>query len=189
MKIALGSLLATLAVFVWGAVFWMNPLPYSFITKTTNDIEAGKSLLQHFPNTGTYFVPSMSKDEKAMEDLYKAGPVATVHIHREGVDTMSPQVFLMGFLHQLVTVVLIAWLLKKALPGLGGYCSRLGFVAVAGLAAGFFSNVGFSIWMYVPLALPLINTVYVLTAWLVAGLVLAAFIKPKPATAALPAQS
>ena len=189
MKIALGSLLATVAVFVWGAVFWMNPLPYSFLGKTPNDAAVGKALLAQFPATGSYFIPGQYNDQKTQTDLCKAGAIATVHIQREGSDMMPPQMFVMGFLHDLVTVILIGWLLRKALPSLGGYCSRVCFVAMAGLAAGFFCELTTSIWTFVPWALPLINTVYIFTAWLVAGLVLAAFVKPKPAAVAPTAQS
>ena len=189
MKIAFGCLLATVAMYVWGAVFWMSPLPNTAILNPANDVEAGKALLQHFPNNGTYSVPAMSHDQKTMEERYKAGPIATVHFQREGSEMMPPGMMVWGFVHDLVTVLLIAWLLKKALPGLSGYCSRVTFVTVAGLAAGFFTNVGASIWMFVPWAFPLLNTAYVFSAWLVAGLVLAAFIKSKPAPAPQPAQS
>ena len=188
-RTVIGCLLATVAMYVWGAVFWMSPLPKKVILNPANDIEAGKSLLQHFPSTGTYSVPSMSGDQQTMEQRFKAGPIATVHIQREGSEMMPPRMMILGFVHDLVTIILIAWLLSKALPGLGGYCSRVTFVTVAGLAAGFFTNVGASIWMFVPGAFPLLNTGYVLSAWLVAGLVLAAFIKPKAVAPAQATQS
>src|SRR5262249_15788356 len=169
------------------AIFWMNPLPYSFLGKTSDDAAAGKALLDHFPTTGNYFIPGQYNDQKTMTDLTKAGPIATVFIQPEASHMMPPHMFLMGFLHDLITVILIGWLLKKALPGLSGFCSRVCFVSVAGLAAGFFSNLSASIWTFAPWALPVIDTIYVFTAWLVAGLVLAAFIKPKLAPAAQPA--
>ncbi len=182
-QLGLGSLLAAVAMFVWGAIFWMSPLPYSALERTSDDAATGKSLLDHFPKSGTYLLPGQYNDQKALAALTQAGPVATVHLQREGQAVMPPSVFIFGFVHEFLTVFLIALLIKMALPALGSYRSRVGFVALAGLAAAFFTNAGNPIWWHHPWPWCLFTGIYDVTAWLVAGLVLAAFIKPKPAAA------
>ena len=43
-RYVLGSLLAAAAMFVWGAVFWMSPIPMS-VMKTSSD-DAARALLR-----------------------------------------------------------------------------------------------------------------------------------------------
>ena len=188
-RTVIGCLLATVAIFIWGAVFWMSPLPYSVVGKVSDDAAVGKSLLQLFPATGTYFLPGQYNGPEKCAELAKAGPIATVYIQREGSEMMPAKMFIEGFVHELAVVILIAWLLNKALPGLGGYCARVTFVTVAGLAPGIFAGLGPCIWMFYPLPFQLVTTIYHVTTWLVAGLVLAAFIKPKAAAPAQATQS
>ena len=183
-KLVLGSLLGALVMFVWGAVFWTSPLPYSVMGKIPDEAAAGKALLEHFPRSGTYLVPSPMQDEKVLTELSRSGPIATVHIQTRGGEPMSAGVFIFGFLHELIAVFLIALLLSLALPGLPTYGRRLGFVALAGLASSIYVNGANPIWWHHPWPFYLVNGVYDFVAWSATGLVLAGMIKPKPASTA-----
>ena len=47
---AIAVLLATLAMYVWGFLYWgVNPLPYTTWMQTTDDVAAGKALLDLSP--------------------------------------------------------------------------------------------------------------------------------------------
>lgn len=177
-KLLAGCVLGALAMFVWGAAFWMNPLAYSVMQKPTEPGAARQALLEHFPRTGTYLFPDPLADPKQMEAQTKAGPVAMVHFQREGMAPMQPGVFVLGYLHELISVFLAAGLLRLALPSLGCYKARVGFVALLGLTIAFFADISMPIWWHHPWPFHLVSLLYNLGAWVVAGLVLAAFVKP-----------
>lgn len=176
-RFAIGTLLAALAMFVWGSIFWANPLPYTMLQQAPDDRAAGQALVSVFPETGTYLVPGQQHPPEELADLHRAGPVAMVFIQREGVNPMEPSVFIGGFLHMLLTAFLIAAVLRLAAPALPRYGQRVVFVAVAGVAVAVWSNLGQPIWWHQPWTFHLLTAVYDLGAWLVAGLVLARFVQ------------
>lgn len=180
-RLTLGTLLATVALFVWGAVFWTNPLPYTRLEKTDDDAQAGAALLAHFPRTGTYIIPGPHNEATTLTRLHEAGPLAMVHLVREGRPVMSGATFGLGFLQELVVVMLVGGLLHMARPSLPTYVQRVRFVTLAGFAAVVFSELGAPIWWNHPWPFHIVSAVYGVTGWFVVGLVLAAFIRPKPA--------
>ena len=177
-KLTLGTLVATLAMFVWGAAFWMSPLPYSVLGKTADDAAAGQALLDHFPVDATYVIPGMYNEADKLTALHRAGPLAMVHLQRGGGEVMAPSVLVVGFLQELVTVLLIATLLTLASSSLPTYVARVRFVTLAGIAAAVFADLGAPIWWRHPWPFHLVSAIYTVTAWFVAGLVLAAFLRP-----------
>lgn len=183
-QLLLGSLLAAVALFIWGAVFWMSPLPNIVLGQARDDEAAGRALLENFPESGTYVIPSEQHDEATFTRLHEAGPIATIHVRREGAPAMAPQVFIYGFLHGLLACFLLGLLMKMALPGLPTYGLRVGFATLAALTAGVFLELGQVIWWSHPPALHLLNLVWSATAGLIAGLVLAYFLRPSGASAA-----
>lgn len=178
-KLIMGAVLTAIAMFIWGFLYFaVNPMAQTVFDRAPDDAAAQAALLDNLPETGTYLIPGNMDDEAAYAELHEAGPIAFVHISREGRPVMSSSVFLYGFLHMLVTVLLIAWLLRMAAPALLSYGARVGFVAVAGLTASFFTHIGAIIWWSLPADWFLFVAVYDLTAWIVAGLVLANFVGP-----------
>lgn len=178
-RLLLASFLAALAVFFWGFLFWgLSPLPGSVMKSTTNDQAAQTALAEIFPASGVYFIPSPSGDPEAMDALHRAGPIAMTHIQRNGRPAMDPGIFVWGFVHGWVVCLLLGWLMFRAGPALPRYRSRVLFIAVAGFAAGLFIDYGATIWWYSDRSWQLLNLAYNTIAWLVAGVILAAFIKP-----------
>lgn len=177
-KLIVGSLLAAVALFIWGAIYWTNPLTYSFLERAPDETAAAKALLEIFPNSGTYLLPHPGNSPEMVNKLSLSGPIATVYIERQGRPAMEPSVFVFGFLHGFVTVLLIGILLKLACPALVTYGSRLRFVFLAGLTMAIFAHGGEVIWWHHPWNWPLVTGVYDVSGWLVAGLILAGFVKP-----------
>lgn len=173
-----GCLLSTITMFVWGAIFWMSAWPYSELEQTLDDDSAGESSWEHFSKSGTYIIPGIYNDDATHARLHNRGSIATIHIQRKGRAVMEGSVFVFGFLHELITVILIALLIKMALPALQSYRQRLGFVTTAGVAAAFFTNVGNPVWWYHPWKWYFFTATYHITAWVVVGLILAKFIRP-----------
>jgi len=194
MKKLLGIVLASLAMFAFGAVFWMTPLTTSFFMTAADDETAGRRLKELFPATGTYYVPwtqadaSLPKEagEQAFarqEALHKAGPIAMIHMRHEGAGIMEPKLLLTGFIHELISMTVAALLMGSLLAVLNSYVRRVGFMAVTGVLIAWFGPMSQPIWWFNPWPIHIVNALYTALAWLVAGLVLAAFIKPSATSA------
>ena len=120
-------------------------------------------------------------DEETRNKLSEAGPVAFVHIQREGRPVMDPSIMLNGFLLTLVTACLISVLLKRAPPALRSYAERVGFVALVGVTAVVMIDFGDAVWWKIPWGWKIYQIFYDLVAWVIAGLVLAKFVRPEAA--------
>jgi hypothetical protein len=177
-RFVLGVILAALAMFLWGMLYWgANPLPYTSWKRATDDVAAGQALLQYFPENGTYYIPGMYHDKETLSRMFEQGPVAFVHmLRREGRPMMDPSIMIKGIVLYLFVALLMAWLLRLAAPALPSYGSRVKFMALAALTATMLIDLGDAVWWYIPLAWKLHQAAYNFSAWLVAGLVLARFI-------------
>ena len=101
----IGIVLATIAVYVWGFLYWgISPIPYTAWKQTNGDEAAQKALLEHFPESGTYYLPGRYHDEETMNRLFEAGPVGFVHINLEGRPAVDPSIMISGFFFTLVAV-------------------------------------------------------------------------------------
>lgn len=83
----------------------------------------------------------------------------------------------LGFLHMLITSLLLAALLMYAAP-VSTYAARFRLVAVMGIIAAFFAHLGQPIWWHYPWAYATIGAVYDAGAYVIAGAILAYFVTP-----------
>ncbi|MBN9690639.1 MAG: hypothetical protein J0M24_10400 [Verrucomicrobia bacterium] len=180
-RFLLGSFLAAVVLFVFGAAFWTCPIPYAYVEKPSSSNEAlGAALREHLPNDGLYLVPGNSPDPELTARLYRSGPIATIHYQREGAEVFDPLRLFLGFLHGWVTTAILALLLRLApLPRFG---QRLTVVTLAGLAAANYMVLGAGIYWHQPWPWLILNASFNTAAMLVAGLVLAVIVKPAAAT-------
>jgi len=176
-RIVLGSFVAALALFVFGAAFWTCPIPYAYVEKASaDDSELGRLLRNALPNDGVYLIPSPANAPETAMALYRQGPVATIHYRRGGAEPMAPSLFVTGFLHGWVTTFLLALLLHLAAPPRFG--QRLLLVALAGIAVTNYTVLNDGIYSFQPWPWLLLNAAYDAAAFLMAGLVLAGIVKP-----------
>ncbi len=178
----IGVALAAVAVYMWGFLYWgATTIPYLAWQATNDDAAAGQALLEHFPVSGTYYLPGMYNDEETRNKLSDAGPVGFVHIQREGRPVVDTSTMRNGFLLMLATAFLISVILKRALPALPSYADRVGFVALLGLTAVVMIDCGDAVWWNTPWGWKVYQIFYDLVAWVIAGLVLAKFVRPETA--------
>ena len=179
-RLVLGVVLAALAMFFWGFLYWgLNPIPYTSWKKSTDDVAAGEALRRYFPESGTYYIPDVRQDSATVARLYEQGPVGFVHLtSREGRPQQDAMMMVRGLLLYLVTAFVLALLMRMALPALPTYGRRVAFAALGGLAAALLIDIGDSVWWYIPIGWKLHQALYDATVWLVGGLVLAAFLRP-----------
>jgi hypothetical protein len=182
MKPLIGVFLAALALFVWGFLFWATPLTQSVYHQMTDEEGFAQAMREHMPESGTYVMPNAyDGDQERMMAAHRAGPLATVFVRMNGAEPMSVTVFVLGFLHMLVAAFLGLVLLRLALPALGGYGARVGFLFLVGLAGAFWINFSAPIWWYQPWDFHIMSFVYNVVAWLIVGLILGWAVKPQGA--------
>ncbi len=180
--------LAGAAMFFWGFLYWgTTSLPYTPWLKSADDMAAGAALKQHFPQSGTYFVPARRDDTKAMTKLAQQGPVAMVHIVPGGDTMPNPMRMGMGFVLCVAAAACLAMVLRLSARGLPTYASRVMVAALVGLTAAVLVDLGDAIWWYAALEWKLVQAFYDLTTCMAAGLVLAAFVR-SPARQPLPSK-
>jgi hypothetical protein len=182
----LGSVIAAVALFLWGFVYWAaSPIPYTALKTAADDAAAGQALLEHFPQSGTYRVPNpVNPDMNEMNALHRQGPVAMVDIDVDGAEPVSPGVMLAGFVHMLITTLMISLLMRLTGNSLATYGDRVLFVFLAGVIVAFWTRISDVIWWGLGLPWQMYNAIYDVSAWLIAGLILAKFVGPKKSTAA-----
>ena len=173
-SLLLGSFLAAIALFFWGFVFYAASNAPDRILKTP-PTDVGPILNAAFPEDGTYFVPGVAHDQANVE-LMARGPIAIVHLHRDGIAAMSPALMVGGFVHGWGYCLLLGALLRQICKK-SGYLARVGFVTLVGLAGAFMARFGDSIWWHKSWDWQLSEFAYAVIGAAVAGLVLARFIR------------
>jgi hypothetical protein len=79
----------------------------------------------------------------------------------------------------LVEAILAAWLLAQA--GLATYGARVAFVTVIGVVAAILSEAPYWNWYSFPLDYSLVNAAMQIVGFFVAGLAMAAYLRPRRA--------
>jgi hypothetical protein len=183
-RILLSALLAAVAIFIWGFIFWVA-LPFGPSTLKTipNEDAVRSSLTSSLTESGAYYFPGMDANatdkaaaEKSFRDKALAGPQGLILYKKEGSEPMAPAMMVWGFVHSFIAAVLMGILLVMALPGLPLYGQRVAFVTLGGIFAAYAVDSGFYNWWYFPLGFILANGIYTAIAWLIAGLIMARII-------------
>jgi len=178
-RILIGSLLAAVVLFVWGFLFWgLSGVANAVMDPVPDEAALSQKLSEALPKSGVYvlpYPPSQPSDEFLKR--HEAGPLAQIFYRREGLNPMSGGVFGAGFVHMLVSVLVMAFALNLALPATSSYGARVKLVIVAGLAGAIYSNLGKPIWWHHVWDYHLLEFVYDFTSWVLAGLVLARFVR------------
>lgn len=181
MKLVIGSLVAALAVFAFGAAYWMSPLGSMAFAKNPNDDATQAALAGVLPATGSYVIPQdmESPDQAAWEARHEKGPLAVVHFSAEGMPPMMPGTLLRGFLHSFTVALLLGLLLRLMGASVTTYRGRLLLVALIGLIAAIYGQVGAHVWWLHSTAFTATVAVYDVLAFVIFGAILAAFVKPE----------
>jgi hypothetical protein len=106
------------------------------------------------------------------------GTVAMIHFDPQGGNPLSAQTYVLSSLHFLASSLLASVLLTVALPVLGTYLRRAGFVAGLGLFAAFAVRLTDPIWYRLPWEFFLYSSIYLIVGWGAAALAIAAIVRP-----------
>jgi hypothetical protein len=181
-RTVLGVAIACVALYLLGFAFWgFGPYRTLIWKQPSSPRDAATALRTHFPANGTYYIPPFGQDAELVEQGFRDGPVAMVHmIAVGGRPSFAPAVMAIGFVLNLIVVTLIAMLLSRAAPALPTYGRRFGFVLLAGLAATILIDGGDIVWWMIDWRWKLYQAFYDFSFWAIAGAILAKFIAPAP---------
>jgi hypothetical protein len=187
-RLLFGVFLASLVLFFFGFLYWgVNPMPYTAWSVPQDEAGAVAALSLHFPERGTYFIPSREsqlkktaentkRGDRAVEQ-YLQGPLAFVCIlSTRGRPAVDPMIMIKGYLVSLFGLLLIGYqmrLVRTALPTFG---SRVMFAAISGLIASVMILLGDVAWWEMPEDWKLWQALYHIAGWTLSGAVLAFFI-------------
>jgi len=151
-----GGLVAGLAMFVIGFVFWGTPLSGLAFSKA-NDAQSAAVQLAMAQNltpggTGTYTIPAPDTPQGTV--AYGQGPIATIHFNARGFAANDLSMVPTGLAFALVSGVLMA--LGLAALGEATFAARarivilfsLGITVWTLLAQPVFNNYGWTYWVY-----------------------------------------
>lgn len=178
----MGAIIATLVVFFWGFAFWgASDFAYQDWQESTDDHAAQAALRQYFPLPGTYHLPARSLSEKDQAQLLQSGPNGFLHLSYQPRDPVDMNIMVRGLLLNATFALLLAiflYWLRNALPS---YSDRVACCAIVGLLAVTLIDFGDVVWWNTPLSWRMWVGIYDFSVFLIAGLVLAAFV-PKAAS-------
>ncbi|MEO1167235.1 MAG: hypothetical protein AAFW97_00845 [Pseudomonadota bacterium] len=148
-KVIPGAILAAVAMFIIGFIAYglLGSIPVSDV----GDAEAAaiQSVLAGSMDNDaarTVLVPSGSGE--VQQRMYLDGPIAMIHYNPSGFEIGAGSTMLSGFIHMLIS----ALILGAALYTLSGHVrdpgARIAIVALFGLAASFYMNLGNPIWWH-----------------------------------------
>ena len=175
-KTIIGIVVTTLVLYVWGFLYWgVSTIPYSYWKQTSDDAMAQEMLSEHFPESGTYFIPGVGNDPEMRQTLYRNGPTGFIHIKHGGRAEMDSTTMIAGFLLNLIVVVLLAAFFKVA--GATEFRDFARLSVVGGAVAVVAIDVGDMIWWQVPVEWKIWQLFYDYTLWIIAGHLLGIFMK------------
>ncbi|MDF1666575.1 MAG: hypothetical protein P1V97_32800 [Planctomycetota bacterium] len=184
-RVIIAAFASAVIMFVWGFLWWaVSPFPHMALKSVPNEARWLNSVRQDIPESGVYIFPWMPEDhsdataQEAFLQLHKTGPIGMVFVRSKGFDPMAPSVMLSGFLHFLLSTIMVGFLLKSCLSSMNTYFKRCGFVMGFGLCATFFCHLSLPVWFHHDWSFWLVEAAYGCTAWSWAAFVMAAIIKP-----------
>ena len=177
-----GIIVASIILYIWGFVYWGMGNPYyskEIWKAPNNEATAAAVLSEQFQENGVYFIPSHHQEE-GLEGRYNSGPIAFVYmIDADGREMMDPEIMTNGFIINTIYVILLAGLLWSFRSSATTYGKRVCLTCWMGVIAAVFSQIGDVVWWQLDLHWKLYDAGYTVSAFLITGLVLAAFV-PKP---------
>lgn len=149
-RVILGSLVAAVAMFVIGFIFF-GPIGLSRLASAeVDDMQAAavqQTLAANLPRTGTYFIPS-AESSAAQTVMYGQGPIATIHYNTGGFAAMDAATLVGGLVFNFVVALLIGAALIGIDRRVADFGSRARVAAIVAVAATAFTHLGEPIYYH-----------------------------------------
>lgn len=166
MRCFIGSILAGIVLFIWGAISWMV-LPWH--SQTLHDFSNPQAVVSAVTQSGVYAYPSPSKFQDQPQTPQS---LIFVSVQRErSISMVVP--LLISLATQIIAAIFVLWLLSMT-SGLS-YIGRVFFVVIFGFAAGIVTYVPYWNWFGFDTQFILVEFADLIIGWFLAGLILAGF--------------
>ena len=189
-RVLVAALLGGMAIFFWGFVAHMllplgeagmRPLPYEAkllpaISATLN--EPGLYIFPWPESAPGTPMPVNQKTQAAVADLYKNSPHGLLLFHPPAGAMLTTGQLLAEFATNCAAALIAAVLVNLVVSSLRSFGGRFLFVTTLGLIAGIAVNVPYWNWYEFPTAFTLAEILEHVVGFAVAGLVIAALVKP-----------
>lgn len=175
MRILLAGLLGGLAMYVWSTVAHVaTPLGSIGVSTLPNESTTVANLASSIGDkAGLYLFPAnMNASSSAA-----SAPGGLLVFRPNAPTTLQTSQLVAEFVTELVEALLAAWLLAQT--AIVGYALRAGFVTVVGVVAAVVANIPYWNWYGFPLSYSLAYGFIEIVGFLVAGLVIAALLRPR----------
>ena len=183
-RIVIAAILGAIVYFVWQMAMWMFvPLHGPTVHQLPDENVVRDVLVAQKLESGLYSLPYGS-DEEMMDPesefgkRHKAGPIVSIFYRHQGADPMPPLTMGIGFATDLAAAFIISLLLSCTGSCCVSYFRRVGFVAAFGIFLALTAHVSYFNWMRFPLDFTLAFIVDAIVGWFLAGLVIAAIVRP-----------
>ncbi|QDP00601.1 hypothetical protein [Thalassotalea sp. PS06] len=179
-RLLISSLIASVVMFIWGALFWQSPLPYSATEMVSDQRQVLQQLEQTLPNSGTYVLPSVmvpDADMDAVMAMYEQGPIVIAQVS-PGRPAFDPMIFVNGLLHYFAIAMILGLAMFKLLPNqLDSFSSKFALTVFAATVMVIFSHGSELIWWGIPKGWTLWTAFYEFSAILIGGAIMAKGVK------------
>ena len=184
-RIIIAAIVGGLIVFCWSFVsHMMTPIGEMGMhhDKLPGETSLRSAMTEHLPESGLYFIPG--KDpllegdparqwEEAMERM-ESGPVVLMAVRKDGSSGMAKELVFEGLAN--ISCALVAALILWCIPC--AFVCRVLVVVALGLFSWMSIDVSHVIWYGFPVEYAAGQLIDHLVGWLLAGLVIAAIVKP-----------
>ncbi|MDP2208191.1 MAG: hypothetical protein Q8K98_05365 [Bacteroidota bacterium] len=185
-KIIIAGIIGGIVITLWGFIAWMG---LNFHKDTMKSCPEDEIFSHIFVNSmkeeGVYVIPAMpdsqtEEAQKVWRDKIKSGPIVTIFFHPTGGDPTMMKDVLYGTIINIITAMLAAWILSRSTASKQSYFARVSFVGVLAIFASITIHISNWNWMYFPIKYATAMSADLIIGWILAGLVIAAFIKERP---------
>lgn len=177
MRILIAGLLGGIAMFIWSTVAHVaTPLGMVGVSTLPDESATVANLASAIgDHGGLYLFPA---DMSGTPSSATAPGGFLVYNPRSPME-MQPKQLVIEFATEVVEAILAAWLLS--LTAIAAYGMRVAFVTVVGVTGAITTNIPYWNWYSFPVNYTLIYSFVEIVGFLAAGLVIAWYLKPKPA--------
>lgn len=190
-RVLLGGFVGGMVIFMWGAVAHMAlPIGEMGLRQLPEETALIEPMRSTITESGLYFFPGMDRSHTpseselaAWEAKIKEGPSGLLLVHPRGGEAMSPRQLGTEFATDVVAALLAGFLLTYVRAG---YAGRVAFVMLLGVFGFVTISVPYWNWYGFPFDFTAAEGIDQLVGWTLAGLVLAAIVRPASAPAAAP---
>ena len=185
-KILLAAILGAVIIFLWGFLSWtvIHFHDASYLSLSSGD-EVADILKEKINENGVYYYPGDMGDAESgaelevLEEKHKKGPLFTIIYIKKGQELMNPMIFIKGFVVFFIAALIITFILNMVKDSLPTFIRRFSFLLSFALFAGFATYINNYVWLHYPLEYSLVMALDVLIGWALAGILIAAIIKPE----------